>query len=231
VQVLNRDHRAAGLSNQVRVSLAHTLPAPRDFQASVAKEGIVLSWTGDAISPVPADMHYVYRIYRRVGGSSELALAGETRADIETKFTITDVNIEWEKTYYYRAEAVTVVQRPNTSKLEVEGDDSAEIGIVAHDVFPPVAPSELQAVFSGPGQKAFIDLVWAPLSEADLAGYSVYRHEEGTSPVKLNGELVKPPAYRDEDVMSGKKYFYSVSAVDIHGNESGRSEEASETVP
>lgn len=231
LQVLNRDRRAAGLSNQVRVSLAHTLPAPRDFHASVAKEGIVLSWTGDVISLVPADMHYVYRVYRHAEGSSELALAGETAAGTGTMFTITDVNIEWEKTYYYRAEAVTVIQRPNTSKLEVEGDDTAEIGLVAHDVFPPVVPSELQAVFSGPGQKAFIDLVWAPVSEADLAGYNVYRHEEGPSPVKLNGELVKAPAYRDEDVTSGKKYFYSVSAVDIHGNESGRSEEASETVP
>jgi hypothetical protein len=231
VQVLNRDRRAAGLSNQVRVSLAHTLPAPRDFHASVVKEGIVLSWTGDTISLAPADVHYVYRVYRRVEGSSELALAGETPAGSGSMSTITDVNIEWEKTYYYRAEAVTVIQRPNTPKLEVEGDDTAEIGIVAHDVFPPVVPSELQAVFSGPGQKAFIDLVWAPVSEADLAGYNVYRHEEGTSPVKLNGELVKAPAYRDEDVTSGKKYLYSVSAVDVHGNESGRSEEASETVP
>ena len=231
VQVLNRDHRAAGLSNLVRVSLAHTLPAPRDFHASVAKEGIVLSWTGDFTSPAPADMHYVYRVYRRVEGSSEQVLAGETRAGTETMFTSTDVNIEWEKTYYYRAEAVTVIQRPNSSNLEVEGDDTAEIGVVAHDVFPPVVPSELQAVFSGPGQKPFIDLVWAPVSEADLAGYNVYRHEEGTSPVKLNGELVRAPAYRDEGVTSGRKYFYSVSAVDVHGNESGRSEEASETVP
>ena len=231
VQVLNRNRRAAGLSNQVRVSLARTLPAPRDFHASVAKEGMVLSWAGDVISLAPADIHYVYRVYRRVEGSNEQALAGETAAGIGTMFTFTDVNIEWEKTYYYRAEAVTVIQRPNTSKLEVEGDDTPEIGVVAHDVFPPVVPSELQAVFSGPGQKAFIDLVWAPVSEADLAGYNVYRHEGGTSPVKLNSELIKAPAYRDEDVTSGKKYFYSVSAVDIHGNESGRSEEASETVP
>jgi hypothetical protein len=161
VQVLNRDHRAAGLSNQVRVSLVHTLPAPRDFHASVAKEGIVLNWTGDVVSLTPADMHYVYRIYRRIEGSSEQALAGETAAGTAAMFTITDVNIEWEKTYYYRAEAVTVIQQPNDSKLEVEGDDTPEIGVVAHDVFPPVIPSELQAVFSGPGQKPFIDLVWA----------------------------------------------------------------------
>jgi fibronectin type 3 domain-containing protein len=42
---------------------------------------------------------------------------------------------------------------------------------------------------------------------------------------------VKTPAFRDTKVEGGKTYFYSVSAVDARGNESGRSEEASETVP
>lgn len=231
VQVLNRERRAGGLSNQVRVSLARTLPPPRDFQARVIKEGVVLSWTGDLVSIAPADVHYVYRVYRRVDGSNEQVLAGEAPAGSQTSFTVTDSSIEWEKTYFYRAEAVTLIQRPNRATLEVEGDDTPEIKVFADDVFPPVVPAELQAVFSGPGQKAFIDLVWAPVTDADLAGYNVYRREEGTSPVKLNGELVKTPAYRDENVSSGKKYFYSVSAVDVRGNESARSEEASEAVP
>jgi fibronectin type 3 domain-containing protein len=74
-------------------------------------------------------------------------------------------------------------------------------------------------------------LIWAPVPEADLDGYNIYRHEGGGSPVKVNSELVKMPAYRDMQVVSGKRYFYSVSAVDLRGNESGRSEEASESVP
>jgi len=73
--------------------------------------------------------------------------------------------------------------------------------------------------------------VWAPVTDADLAGYNVYRHEDSTSPVKLNTEPVKTPAYRDESVTSGKKYFYAVSSVDVRGNESAKSAEASETVP
>jgi fibronectin type 3 domain-containing protein len=99
-------------------------------------------------------------------------------------------------------------------------------------VFPPTVPAGLQAVYSGPGQKPFIDLVWAPVTDADLTGYNVYRREEGeTNPVKLNAELIKAPAYRDENVATQKKYFYSVAAVDVRGNESARSEEASEAVP
>ena len=49
--------------------------------------------------------------------------------------------------------------------------------------------------------------------------------------MKMNSELVRTPAFRDMQVVPGKTYFYSVSAVDERGNESGRSEEASESVP
>jgi fibronectin type 3 domain-containing protein len=73
--------------------------------------------------------------------------------------------------------------------------------------------------------------VWAPVTDVDLDGYNVYRHEDRMAAVRVNAEPVKTPAYRDANVVSGKRYFYSVSAVDVRGNESGRSEEASETVP
>jgi len=231
VQVLNPQRRAAGLSNQVRVALIRTLPPPRDFRATVAKEGVVLSWTGDIVAVAAADVQYVYRVYRRLEGSDQQVLAAEAASGAETSFIISDPNIEWEKTYYYYAEAVTEIQQPNRSRLDVEGDDTAEVKVFADDVFPPASPSGLQAVFSGPGQKPFIDLVWAPVADTDLAGYNVYRREEGAPPVKLNGELIKAPAYRDEHVAPGKTYIYSVSALDVRGNESARSEEASEAVP
>ena len=231
-QVLNREGRTAGFSNEVHVPLARTLPPPHDFRARLAKEGVVVSWVGEIVSVVPADVQYVYRVYRRLESSNEQALAGETSAGTETSFTITDSNIEWEKTYYYRAETVTLIHRANKSPLEVEGDDTPEVKVFADDVFPPTVPAALQAVYSGPGQKPFIDLVWAPVTDADLAGYNAYRREEGTTtPVKLNVDVIKAPAYRDENVAPQRKYIYSVSAVDVRGNESARSEEASEAVP
>ena len=74
-------------------------------------------------------------------------------------------------------------------------------------------------------------LIWAPVTDADLDGYNVYRHEPGEQLVKVNPELVKTPAYRDLNVVSGKNYLYSVSAVDARGNESAQSQEAGERVP
>ena len=68
-------------------------------------------------------------------------------------------------------------------------------------------------------------------TDLDFAGYNVYRHEPGSAPEKLNTEPLKTPAYRDTAVSSGRGYSYSVSSVDGRGNESARSEEASESVP
>jgi hypothetical protein len=68
-------------------------------------------------------------------------------------------------------------------------------------------------------------------SDADLAGYNVYRGEATGPLLRINPELVKTPAYRDLNVVAGKTYRYSVSAVDVRANESMRSEPASESIP
>ena len=230
VEVLNAARRGAGLSNQVRIPLVRTLPPPQGFQAEVKRDGVVLSWVGDAVNNEPG-IQYSYRVYRTLEGSAQATLVGELPASAENHFSLTDSEIEWQKTYHYRADVVTTVREANKPEVQVEGDDTAEIKVFANDVFPPAVPSGLQAVFSGPGQQPFIDLVWAPVSDVDLAGYNIYRHQQGASAVKLNVEPVKTPAYRDTSVAAGNRYFYSVSAVDVRGNESAGSDEASESVP
>jgi len=232
VEVLNRDGRGAGLSNQVHVPLAPPLPAPKDFSAQVTAQGVVLTWTGVPLSiTLPNPIRRSYRVYRRIEGSQQKILVGEREAGSGSQQAITDQSFEWEKTYYYHADTLTVITRAGKPDISIEGDDTPEVKVFAHDVFSPAVPSGLQAVFSGPGQQAFIDLIWAPVADADLDGYNVYRHEEGGAAVKVNTVPVKLPAFRDLQVISGKTYFYAVSAVDLRGNESARSEEASESVP
>ncbi|HEY4905750.1 MAG TPA: hypothetical protein VIH89_19880 [Candidatus Sulfotelmatobacter sp.] len=228
VEAQNANGRSAGLSNQVRVPTVETLPPPSDFAARVTDQGVLLTWKSDSPPHESQGVHYVYRVYRRLEGNPQPTVAGELPAGTETNLTLTDANIEWEQTYLYHAEAVTLIDQP---EVQIEGDDTTEVKVFAHDVFPPAAPAELQAVSSGPGQSPFIDLIWAPVTNADLAGYSIYRREENAAPVRVNDELVKVPAYRDAKVGAGKTYFYSVSAVDVRGNESLRSPEANENVP
>jgi hypothetical protein len=227
IEVLNADGRGAGLSNQVRVPLVRTLPPPQDFSARVTSKGVVLRWSEEVAASQPREQ-YVTRVYRRLENSTRWNLAGEGPVDGE--LTLIDSNVEWEKTYLYRATILTIATSELHDEVKIEGDDTPEIKVFAHDVFPPAVPSGLQAVFSGPGQ-SFVDLIWGPVTDLDLDGYNVYRHEVGAAAVKVNADPVKTPAYRDASVVSGKKYFYSVSAIDVRGNESARSEEANETVP
>jgi hypothetical protein len=231
VEVLNTEKRGAGLSNQVRVPLVRTLPPPADLNARLTAQGVVLNWTNAVPTQPPPSQHYVYRVYRQQAGAPQPALVGEVPAGTEPTLTFTDSTIEWEKTYAYHVDAVTEFTGEGKTATEVPGDDSPDVKVFANDTFPPAVPSGLQAVSSGPGQPPFIDLVWAPDGEPDLAGYNVYRREENGRPVKLNTELIKTPAYRDTTAVPGKTYSYSLSAVDVRANESARSEEVSETVP
>jgi hypothetical protein len=238
VSVLNESGRSAGLSNQVQVPSAPTLPPPDHFRAEVKKDGVLLSWDCSPATAAPDVIQHRLCIYRREQGKqadtkvsdANLSVCAQTQPAAEAPEFL-DQAFEWEKHYDYRATVVTVVSAPGKTELEVEGDDTPSVPVFAHDVFPPAVPTGLQAVFSGVGQAPFVDLVWSPDTEADLTGYNIFRHEENEPPVKLNSEPVKAPAFRDSKVQSGRKYFYSVSAVDERNNESAKSEETSEQVP
>jgi len=230
VEVLNRDGRSAGLSNRVQVAAVPTLPPPPDFHAELAASGVEFTWTSAGETSAPPGVQHRYRIYRRDETAGKDAIASEVPIGEAGPMHTQDSTFEWEKTYLYRITSVSILIRPG-GEAQVEGDDSPTARIIAHDTFPPAVPAGLQAVYSGEGQKPFVDLIWAPVTDADLAGYNAYRREADNTPVKLNSELVKSPSYRDSAVASGKTYFYSVSAVDVRGNESARSEEANETVP
>jgi len=241
VEVLNRYARGAGLSDRVHVPAIITLPPPSDLSAELTGDGVILSWTSAGepavFSSQPTSnspgLQFRYRIYRR-DESGKDAIAGEVPVSGSGPIHFADAGFEWEKAYSYRVTVVGIIQRPD-NETQVEGDDSPPIHVVAHDIFPPDVPIGLQAAYSGEGQRPFIDLIWAPVTNADLAGYNIYRGETNGAVVgkliKINSDLVKSPAYRDSEVKSGKMYTYSVSAVDVRGNESARSEETSEPVP
>lgn len=227
VSVFNSYGRTAGFSNQVQVPAAPTLPPPANFHAQLTGDGVQLSWDPVSAPQDPA-LRFVYRVYRREQGTGKDSIAGEVPVESEQSPGLTDRSFEWEKTYDYRLTVVTIVTTGKGAEQQIEGDDSVPQQIAAHDVYPPATPTGLQAVFSGPGQKAFIDLVWTPNTEPDLAGYNVYLREDEGEWRKLNSDLVKPPAFRDINVLAGHTYSYSVSAIDLRGNESDKSQSASQ---
>lgn len=224
VEVFNKYGHSVGISGQVPVSTAPALAPPGDLAANVGKDGITLTWH-PVSAPAISGLQFVYQISRRDQGSDFAPIAAVPTDQAQ----YLDQTFQWEKTSEYRVDVAT--ESATDQKVLVEGDDTPVVSVFAHDIYPPAVPRELQAVFSGPGQQPFIDLSWQPDLEADLAGYNVYRREEGKTAVKLNQQLVTSPSYRDSNIAPGKTYFYSVSAVDARGNESARSAETSETVP
>lgn len=190
VEVLNRSGRGAGPSNRVHIPSIRTLPAPTDLAAQPNEDGILLTWTSASGPPPIQGAQFRYRVYRRDESTGKETIAGEAPVDASGPAHVLDA-IEWEKTYLYRVTAVTIVVRPS-GEVQIEGDDSPTMRVVAHDVFPPAVPVGVQAVYSGEGQKPFIDLIWAPVTSADLAGYNLYRSEanggEVTTMVKLNSD-------------------------------------------
>jgi hypothetical protein len=222
--------KSFGLPNRSSVPLVATLPPPQNLSVRLAPSGVLVHW--DEFAPATKESHlhtqYAYKVMRRLQGANDAVMVKQLDAgNGGTDFL--DTGIEWEKSYQYWITPVTLWQN-NNRKGQVEGDDSAIVSVFAHDSFPPAPPSGLEAVFSA-GQNAFIDLTWTANTESDLAGYNIYRHTASDAPVKINTELIKTPRFPDPGIQPGMKYFYSVTAVDVRGNESGKSGETSEVVP
>jgi fibronectin type 3 domain-containing protein len=79
-------------------------------------------------------------------------------------------------------------------------------------------------IVGSPTNAPEVDLSWSINVETDLAGYRVYRSEqEGTPGQSVTPDLLLSPAYRDNSVQPGRRYWYSVTSVDRSGNESAPS--------
>ena len=223
-----RNGKSFGLPNRVSVPLRPSLPPPKNVSAHLVSMGVMLKWEEDLPQPNSPSEIQQFKVMRRAQGSNEAVLVKQMNASAYGG--LVDNTIEWEKSYQYWITPITLWQ-DEKHKGVIEGDDSAIVEILAHDSFPPAAPAGLQAVYSAMPQNSFIDLTWTANTEPDLAGYNVYRHSGNGLAVKINSELVKTPRFPDPNIQSGMKYFYSVTAVDLRGNESGKSDETSETVP
>ena len=90
------------------------------------------------------------------------------------------------------------------------------------DTGPPSAPSGVSAAMQ---MDSTVRVTWTPNSEADLAGYHLYRGLASGGPfIALNGSLITAAEYVDSTIPPGTEtVWYQVSAQDVSGNESARS--------
>ncbi len=77
-----------------------------------------------------------------------------------------------------------------------------------------------------------VSLAWTPNAETDLAGYWVYRTQTpGANYVRLNTSVTSSPSFVDSTAVAGTTYYYTVSATNTSGLESGKSNEVQAVVP
>jgi hypothetical protein len=145
-----------------------------------------------------------------------------------------DRTAQFGETYRYTAHRVRAVTLSGHS-LKLRSPASPPVVVLLKDTFPPAPPTGLAAVPGGATPAdASIDLSWDPDTDADLAGYIVYRQQVNstgalTGPVtRLNAAPVVGPAYRDQTAVPGKTFAYRVTAVDTVGNESAPSADVQE---
>jgi hypothetical protein len=234
LELLDNHGRSAGFSNAAAVPLAPVLPA-KGLHSELDVRGVYLIWEEEGESRSSL-LKFDYRIYRREKGSSKRVAVHYQRAVVHTaegeRWSGVDTGIEWEKTYLYSVTPVTRAYSQEGLLIgEIEGDDSAPLEVITHDVFPPAAPERLLPVVGHITGEKFVDLLWAPNTEKDTSGYNVYRREENGQPTRINFVPISMVSFQDVSVLAGHEYLYSISAVDVRGNESARSPEATAIVP
>jgi fibronectin type 3 domain-containing protein len=94
------------------------------------------------------------------------------------------------------------------------GDDA----VSPTDTAPMLPPQNMSAMATAFGK---VVLRWDTNSQANLAGYNVYRNEVGITQVdKLTPNPILVTVYEDASVEVGKSYQYSVTSVSVSGSES-----------
>ena len=248
VELQNRKGRSAGLSNSADIAAGAAPAAVTDLSAEIAKTGVLLRWTPDESAGVAVRLERTLltpqsKEQQKKEQESPLSAPAEpvnrtllVTAGVQQGRAL-DRDIRFGETYEYRAQRVASVTADG-QKLELAGPLSAPVRIDAVNIFPPDVPSGLAAVATvgengaGPTTGPAIDLSWTPDTEADLAGYIVYRREgDGAWQRVSPAQPVVGPGYHDAAVERGHTYDYAVSAIDAEGHESQRSAEAQETVP
>lgn len=211
VRVAGPTGRWSDWSNLRAVNVARPLPAPSQVAARDVAGGVELSWElSDERSGI------AFRIFRGAPGQNGLVTVGETG---ERRWT--DTRIEYGQPYEYRVQAL-VASGDDTAESEL----SAPVAITPEDRFPPPPPAGLTAV-AGLGQ---VELSWERVADEPGVTYRVYRAEDGGE-MKLVADGLALPGYSDGEVAAGKRYTYSVSAVDERGNESDKSPAVDVTLP
>jgi hypothetical protein len=210
-----REGERSPLSNLVTLS-PEVPPAAPVLGEVTAEEGrICLEWTApreDLLGrPTTPGGYFVYR--RRL---PQEEYERPVNANPVTRTSYVDTSVAYGSSYLYTVRA-TIEGKPR-----LEGPPAGEAGIVYNDVYPPAAPPRLDAL----SEADVVRIVWDASPSNDVVGYLVFRAEGDSPPVPLTRSPVNDTFFTDSSVPAGRRYRYTVRAVDGAGNLGSPSPEA-----
>jgi len=198
---------------------------PTNVQKQESETAITITWEPpkaniDGSTPVNL---LGYNVYRTPASQPQ---SGKSPLN-KTPLTVTqypDKNFKFGEKYSYVVRAVSL----GTLARPVESLDSKIVTAEPKDIYAPSAPTGI-TVGPAPGR---LSIFWSANPEPDIAGYLLSRSTDPKGPwTKLTPTLYTKTTFTDENVESGKTYYYYLEAVDTSGNVSPKSEIVSETVP
>ncbi len=203
------------LSNIVLLSPEVAPQAPELLPPLLEEGRICLEWTAPEKNVLQQPVEIGgYRVYRRP--LSQEAYQAPLTATPVPGTSFVDLTAPYDVPLAYTVRAV-LAKNP-----KVEGLPADEIVALPRDIYPPKSPTRVDAL----SEANLVRLLWDPVDSADLAGYLVFRSDAGGPPVQLTKEPILDPFFNDLGARPGKKYAYTVRAVDRAGNQSAPSPEA-----
>ncbi len=188
---------------------------PGDISFSVSQNAVTLNWKAPEknLDGTPATS-VAYNVYRR--GKDE-AFDQPLNPTPLTEARFADTRFSFGEEYAYTVRAVSLYRGE-----PIESADTPPVSVKPVDTFPPQAPVNL----SGASAAGIVNLFFPASPESDIKGYFIYRTEvDGNgSLIKLTPAPISQTTFQDKKGETGKTYRYRISAVDVFGNESEKSE-------
>jgi len=218
---VDRRGRPGEFSRRVSAPLELPPPAPPPIAITYEEQKITITWKPDETSAENVLPSRSFGpLQPAVGYNLYDATTGQRLNDMPVKeFGYEDTRMDWGTTRCYIVRAVAVV-----AALAVESEPSGPACEMLVDMFPPAAPQGLNSVAT----EGAINLIWEAGTEADLAGYFVWR-AIGDRPLQQITPAPVTAASFFDGVQRGLTFVYAVQAVDTAGNVSPLSARVSET--
>lgn len=215
LRVRDGKNRVSAFCGPISLELLSPPLPPEKVAAEVFEDHIRIYWEDpiDTRQEAAASRPGGYNLYR----SEDEMPAQQLNSALIKKPEYLDKSFSFGRTYRYFVRTVL------ESAPGVESEDSRPITILARDAFPPAPPRGL-SVIGGPG---FIALSWEASNEPDLGGYRVWRRIAGRGEfIPIASLTASESAFQDSEVEKKRRYEYAITAFDIAGNESRKSEPA-----